>query len=327
MITRRNLLAMTGGAMLAGPKAAFAQAPYPSQAITMMVGYAAGGGVDIVGRFVADALKTALGQPVIVDNRPGAAGMIAARAVAKAVPDGYTLLMAASGEVAVNQSLYKDQMTYDPLRELAPVALVGIVPCIVVMAADSPVNTPAQFVAYARANKGKLSFSHGGLGNPQHLAGELLNKMAGTDILQVPYRGSNPAVADVATGIVTMSFSSIGAALPYIKAGKVKAVAVTSLERMPQLPDVLPLAEAGPELSGYEVLNWFGMFAPAGTPDPIVEKLNAVVVAALGNQELVDKLMVQGILPRPLSVAAFRGFVKSEAKKFGTIVADANLKL
>ena len=174
--------------------------------------------------------------------------MIASNDVAKAKPDGYTLLMAASGEVAINQYLFKDKMNYDASRELTPVALVGIVPCVVVVATETPVHNPKELIAYAKANSGKLSFSSSGVGNPQQLAGELMNSMAGTNVLHVPYRGAAPAVTDVATGAVTMSFTSLAAALPLIKAGKLRAVAVTSKDRMPQLPDVAPLSEGAPGL-------------------------------------------------------------------------------
>ncbi len=239
MLNRRELVA--GLALAAGSaRSGFAQT-YPTQPIRMLVGYPAGGGVDIVARLLGEPMKAALGQPVIVENRTGAAAMIAANAVAKAAPDGQTLLMVASGEVAINHHLYKEKMTYDPARELVPIALVGIVPCVVVVKADSPVKTPQDLVAYAKANPGKLSFSSSGIGNPQQLAGELMNAMAGIDVLHVPYRGSAPAVTDVATGAVTMSFSSLAASLALIQDGKLRAVAVTSRERMPQLPDVAPL--------------------------------------------------------------------------------------
>ena len=265
MLNRRQFA--TGLAALAGIAPARAQGP--DRPIRILVGYPAGGGVDLVARMLGEPMKAAFGQPVLVENRAGASAMIAANAVAKAAPDGTTLLMAASGEVAINQHLHKDKMTYDPLRELAAVALVGIVPCVVVVAAATPVKNAAELIAYARANRGKLSFSSSGIGNPQQLAGELMNHMAGTDVLHVPYRGAAPAVTDVATGAVTMSFSSLAAALPLMQDGRLRAVAVTSRERMPQLPDVPTLAEAGPELKDYELLNWFGMFAPAGTPEPM----------------------------------------------------------
>jgi tripartite-type tricarboxylate transporter receptor subunit TctC len=325
VLTRRQFAA-TALAAAAAPQIARAQG-YPDRAVKILVGYPAGGGVDIVARLLGETMKQAFGQPVIVENRPGASAMIAASAVAKAPPDGLTLLMAASGEVAVNQHLHKDKMTYDPLRELGAVALIGIVPCVVVVAAATPVKNSAELIAYARANRGKLSFSSSGIGNPQQLAGELMNHMAGTDVLHVPYRGAAPAVTDVATGAVTMSFSSLAAALPLMQDGRLRAVAVTSRERMPQLPDVPTLAEAGPELKGYELLNWFGMFAPAGTPEPVVTRLNAVVNSGLRDKAIAGKLEMQGIVPRIMTAPEYRAFVVTEAEKFGRIVQQANIKL
>src|SRR5213079_695884 len=257
MLDRRRFAA--GLALLASAGMARAQS-WPERPIRILAGYPAGGGIDLVARLFGEQMKQAFGQTVIVENRPGAAAMIAANAVAKAAPDGLTLLMAASGEVAINHHLYGAKMTYDPARELAPVALIGIVPCVVVVAATTLVKTGPELIAYARANRGKLSFSSSGIGNPQQLAGELMNSMAGTNVLHVPYRGSAPAVTDVATGAVSMSFSSLAAALPLMQDGRLRAVAVTSRERMPQLPDVAPLAEGAPGLAGYELLNWFGMF-------------------------------------------------------------------
>ena len=253
--------------------------------------------------------------------------MIASNDVAKAKPDGYTLLMAASGEVAINQYLFKDKMNYDASRELTPVALVGIVPCVVVVATETPVHNPKELIAYAKANSGKLSFSSSGVGNPQQLAGELMNSMAGTNVLHVPYRGAAPAVTDVATGAVTMSFTSLAAALPLIKAGKLRAVAVTSKDRMPQLPDVAPLSEGAPGLAGYELLNWFGMFATAGTPSEIVDRLNDIVNTALITPSISDKLIVQGIVPRLMTATEYKSFVASETEKFGMIVQKANIRL
>jgi tripartite-type tricarboxylate transporter receptor subunit TctC len=303
-----------------------AQGGFPDRPIRILVGYPAGGGVDLVARLLGEPMKAALGQPTVVENRTGASAMIAAGAVAKSSPDGHTLLMAASGEVAINHHLYKEKMSYDPLRDLTPVALIGIVPCVVVVAAATPVRTASELVAYARANRGKLSFSSSGIGNPQQLAGELMNSMAGTDVLHVPYRGAAPAVADVATGAVSMSFSSLAAALPLIQDGRLRAVAVTSRERMPQLPAVATLAEAAPELKDYELLNWFGMFAPAGTPAPVVARLNEIVVTSLSGKAMAEKLAVQGIVPRALTPAQYRAFVASEAEKFGRIVVQANIK-
>jgi len=326
MLTRRHLLA-GAAALAAGAPEAGAQSNYASQPIHILVGYAAGGGVDIVARLLQDPMKSALGQPVIIENRTGASAMLATGAVAKAQPDGYTLLACASGEVAINHFLFKERMSYDPAKELAPIALIGIVPCVVVVAATTPVHNPKELIDYARANPGKLSFSSSGVGNPQQLAGELMNSMAGIQVLHVPYRGSAPAVTDVATGAVTMSFSSLAAALPLISAGNLRAVAVTSRERMPQLPDVAPLSEGAPGLAGYELLNWFAMFGTAGTPPEIVERLNGIVNSALIDPAIADKMLPQGIVPKPMKVAEFKAFVEAERAKFGKIVEQANIKL
>jgi tripartite-type tricarboxylate transporter receptor subunit TctC len=325
---RRRFLHLAAGAaaLPALSRLAVAQS-YATQPIRILVGYAAGGGVDMVARLLGEPMKAALGQTVIVENRTGAAAMIASNAVAKAAPDGHTLLMAASGEVAINQHVYKEKMTYDPARELVPIALIGIVPCVVVVAASSPVRTPQDLIAYAKANPGKLSFSSSGISNPQHLAGELMNTMAGTDVLHVPYRGAAPAVTDVATGAVTMSFSSLAAALALIQDGKLRAVAVTSRERMPQLPEVAPLSEGASGLAGYELLNWFGMFGTAGTPAPIVNRLNEIVTKALAEPKLAETLDVQGIIPRPMTAPEYKAFVDAETKKFAAIIERAKIKL
>jgi tripartite-type tricarboxylate transporter receptor subunit TctC len=327
MLTRRHLLATAGAAVCAAAVTEAGAQNYASQPVHVLVGYAAGGGVDIVARLLQEPMKSALGQPIVIENRTGASAMLATGAVAKAQPDGYTLLMAASGEVAINHFLFKEKMAYDPAKELVPIALIGIVPCVVVVADATPVRNPKELIAYVKANPGKVSFSSSGIGNPQQLAGELMNNMAGTQVLHVPYRGSAPAVTDVATGAVTMSFSSLAAALPLMQAGKIRAVAVTSRERMPQLPDVAPLSEGAPGLADYELLNWFAMFGTAGTSPEIVERLNGIVNTALRDPAVADKLLPQGIVPKPMKVAEFKAFVESERTKFGKIVEQANIKL
>ena len=328
MLTRRQLLAATALATVGGvPRSVAAQQTYPKGPIHFIAGFPAGGGIDISARLLGDPLKNALGQPVIVENRTGAAGMIAANAVAKAPPDGQMLLMATSGEIAIAQHLYKEKMTYQPARELAAVSLVGIVPCVVIVNPATPVHTPQDLVAYAKANPGKLSFSSSGVGNPQQLAGELMNIMAGLDLLHVPYRGAAPAVTGVATGSVTVGFTSLAAALGLMQAGKVRAVAVTSLERMPQLPDVAPLQDGSPGLKDYELLNWFGVLTTGGTPADTVSRLNAIINKALQEPKISETLTKQGIVPRPMSSAAFANFVASETEKFGKVVQAANIKL
>ncbi len=324
MLTRRSLFCTAAAAALVRTTAQAAD--YPASPIRILVGYPAGGGVDIVARLLGEHMRQSFQQTVIVENRSGASAMIASNAVAKAAPDGYTLLAAASGEVAINQHIFKT-MTYDPAHDLAPLALIGIVPCVVVVADKTPVHNPKELIAYVRANPGKLSFSSSGVGNPQQLAGELMNSMAGVKVLHVPYRGAAPAVTDVATGAVTMSFTSLAAALPLISAGQLRAVVVTSKERMPQLPDVAPLREGDPSLADYELLNWFGMFAPAKTPADVMEKLNKEINTALADPSIAEKLTVQGIVPQPMSVAEFTKFVHSESDKFKRVAIAADIKV
>ena len=322
MLTRRVLMTGAGAALLARRAAA-----QSDRTIRILSGFPAGGGIDLSARLLVDPLKDSFGQPVIVENRTGAAGMIAANAVAKAAPDGRTLLMATSVEIAISHHLYKEKMTYDPMRELAPVALFGIVPCVVVVAEKTPVHTPQELIAYAKANAGKLSFSSSGVGNPQQLAGELMNMMAGINVLHVPYRGAAPAVTDVATGAVTMSFTSLAAAQGLMQSGKIRAVAVTSLERMPQLPNVEPLQNGSAGLKGYELLNWFGVFATEGTPAGVVDQINGVVNKTLAEPKTADTLSAQGIVPRKTTPAQFKAFVQSESAKFAGIIEKANIKL
>ena len=321
MLTRRVLMTSAGALLLARRAAA------QDHTVRIIAGFPAGGGIDISARLLVDPMKDGLGLSTIVENRVGAAGMIAANAVAKAAPDGRMMLMATSGEIAIAHHLYKEKMTYDPMRELAPVALIGIVPCVVVVNPATPVHTPQDLIAYAKANAGKLSFSSSGVGNPQQLAGELMNMMAGTNVLHVPYRGAAPAVTDVATGTVTMSFTSLAAAQGLLQAGKVRAVAVTSLDRIPQLPDVEPLQNGAPGLKGYELLNWFGLFTTGGTPPAMVDKLNAITLKALAEPRNAETLNTQGIVARKTTPEQFKAFVQSESQKFAGIIEKANISL
>ena len=322
MLTRRAIVAGAGATLCAG--GARAQS---DRTIRIIAGFPAGGGIDISARLLVDPVKDAFGSPAIVENRTGAAGMIAANTVAKAAPDGRMLLVATSGEIAISHHLYKEKMTYDPLKELAAVALIGIVPCVVVVAEATPVHTPQELIAYAKANPGKLSFSSSGVGNPQQLAGELMNIMAGINVLHVPYRGAAPAVTDVATGAVTMSFTSLAAAQGLMQAGKIRAVAVTSLDRMPQLPNVAPLQDGAPGLKGYELLNWFGLFTTGGTPPDVVDKLNAVTNKTLAEPKTAKTLNDQGIVPRKTGPAEFKAFVANESRKFGEVIEKAKIKV
>ena len=321
MLTRRALMAGAGAALLGGP------APAQDHTVRIIAGFPAGGGIDISARLLVDPFKEALGQPVIVENRVGAAGMIAANAVAKAPPDGRMMLVSTSGEIAIASHLYKEKTTYDVSKELAPVTLIGIVPCVVVVNPATPLHNPKELIDYAKANAGKLSFSSSGVGNPQQLAGELMNIMADINVLHVPYRGAAPAVTDVATGTVTMSFTSLAAAQGLMQAGKVRAVAVTSLDPMPQLPDVEPLQNGSPGLKSYELLNWFGCFTTGGTPAAMVNRYNEIVLKRLAEPKIAETLSTQGIVARKMSPEQFRSFVESESKKFAGVIERAKIKL
>ncbi|MBX6373406.1 MAG: tripartite tricarboxylate transporter substrate binding protein, partial [Acetobacteraceae bacterium] len=267
MLPMRRRSAVTGAALAAAAAAAGRQAQaqdlsYPSRAIRILVPYAAGGGQDITARLLAEPMRAALGQPVVVENRSGASGMIAAQALAQAAPDGYTLMLGGAGETAINHHLFRSRMAYDPIRDLRPVMVVVKVPNVVMGNPNAPFTTIAELVAYAKANPGRLSYSSSGIGNPQHLSGELLNHMAGIRTVHVPYRGSGPAVLDIAAGQVQFGYNSLASGLPLIREGKIRAIAVTSRERMPQLPDVPSVSEY-PPLAAYELVNFFGVFAPA----------------------------------------------------------------
>ena len=325
MLTRRQFGATAAASLFAGPTMGPALAQ--DQTVRLVAGFPAGGGIDISARLLVDPFKDALGLPVIVENRVGAAGMIAANAVAKAAPDGRMMLVSTSGEIAISQHLYKEKMSYDPLKDLAPITLIGIVPNVVIVSVATPVRTPKELIAYIKANEGKMTYSSSGIGNPQQLCGELMNIMAGTHVLHVPYRGAAPSVTGVATGDVTMSFTSLAAAQGLIQADKVRVVAVTSLDRMPQLPDVEPLQNGSPDLKGYELLNWFGLFTTAGTPAAVVNRYNEIVTRRLAEPKIAGTLSTQGIVPRQMSPEQFGAFVAAESKKFASVIEKAKIKL
>ncbi|MDB5925268.1 MAG: Tat pathway signal protein [Betaproteobacteria bacterium] len=323
----RQLLAFvcTAAFMTAAvPGSGAAQDAYPNQQIRIIVPFPAGGGTDITARLLGEQLRRALGQPIVVDNRTGASGMIGTLAAAKSPPDGYTLLVA-SGEMAVNPHLYK-QMAYDWDKDLVPITLLVKVPNILVVNADVPAKSVQELIAYAKANPRKLTFSTSGVGNPQQLAGELLNKMAGLEIMHVPYKGAAPQLADVAGKHITMTFSSIAAALPFIESGKVKPIAVTSSARVSMMPNVPAVAEY-PPLAGYELVNFFGFLGPARLPDPVLRKLNASAVQALQSADIATKLKAMGFEPAPMTSEQFRAFIRRESEKFAKIIIDADVKV
>jgi len=301
-----------------------AQAPYPSQPVRIICPFPAGGGTDLTARLLGDYLQRTLGQTVVVENRTGASGMVGTDAVAKARPDGYTLLLA-SGEVALNPHLYP-KMAYDWDKDLQPISLMVKVPNVLAVNMDVPAKTVGELIAWAKQNPDSLTFSSSGVGNPQQLTGELFNKLAGVKFRHVPYKGAAPQIADVAGKHITMTFVSIGAALPFIEGNKIRPIAVTSTTRVSVLPDVPAIAEY-PPLKGFELVNFFGFFGPAGLPDPVLRRLNAAAVEGLKSPDMAKKLQAAGFEPAPTPPEQFRQFIRGESAKFAKIIAEAGIKM
>lgn len=319
--TRRFVL--TTLAVLALPLAATAQ-DYPSKTVTIVVPFSAGGGVDAMARLLAEPLRAAFKQSVVVDNKPGASGMLGAQAVAKAAPDGHTLLLGSAGETAINPFVYKGRMQYDPGKDLAPITLVTRVPNVLVANPKLPVKNVDELVAYVKKNPGKVTYATSGVGNPQHLNGELLASMLGAPMNHVPYKGAAGQLVDVAGGNVDLSFVSYAGAAPFLKAGKLKALAVTGDKRASFAPDIPALAETK-ALAAYNLVNWFGLFAPAGTPPAVQQKINAAVTQALRDPAVAKRLQDQGGEPSPMTQAQFRDFIKAESAQYARIVEAAKI--
>src|SRR5688572_3064346 len=268
----RVLILASTTAALCSP--AVAQTAYPPKSLRFVVPFPPGGPLDIVARVIAQDLNRGWGQAVLVDNRPGAGGNIGADVVAKSAPDGYTILMGAVSTHAINVWLYS-KLPYDPIRDFAPITLVTSVPNVLVVHPSVPVRNVQQLIALAKARPGQLNFASGSTGSAGHLAGELFKTMAGADMVHIPYKGAAPAVTDLVAGHVSLMFDNMASALPNIKAGRVRALAVTTAQRSPFLPDIPTISEAG--LRGFDIGTWFGIFAPAGTPRDVVMRLNAEI--------------------------------------------------
>jgi tripartite-type tricarboxylate transporter receptor subunit TctC len=320
---RRRALVCAAVGMASLPLPTLAQ-DYPARPITIVVPFSAGGGVDAMARLVAEKLRVSLKQSVVVENKPGASGMLGAGYVAKANPDGYTLLLGSAGETAINPLVYKGRMQYSPEKDLAPITAVTRVPNVLVANPSFPAKTVAELVDHARKNPGKVSYATSGVGNPQHLNGELLQSLAGIQMQHVPYKGASNQLVDVASGTVDITFVSLAGATPFIKGGRVKALAVTSARRASFAPDIPAIAEFAPT-AAYDLDNWFGLFAPAKTPPAVQARLNEAVTAALRDPELIKRLREQGGEPMPLSQTQFRDFIKTETVKYARIVDSAKI--
>ena len=302
---------------------AWAQA-YPARPIRIVVPFPAGGATDLLARAVAQKLTEAWGQSVVVDNRPGAGGNIGSELVARAAPDGYTLEMGTVGTHAINASLYA-KMPYDHVKDFAPVILVAGVPNVLVINPALPVNSVPALIAYAKANPGKLNFASSGSGTSIHLSGELFKVMAGVQMTHVPYKGSAPALQDLLGGQVQVMFDNLPPSLPQIKAGKLRALAVTSATRAPALPDVPTIGESG--LPGYEASSWFGVLAPAGTPPAIIAKLNAEIAAWLATPEAKEKMLALGANAAGGSPEDFAKHIAAETAKWQRVVRESGAKV
>jgi len=325
MLSCHRLLRFTSAAAAALlATAGSAQDQYPSQQIKIIVPFSAGGGTDLTARLIGEQMRRTFNQQVVVDNRVGGSGMIGTNAVAKAPPDGYTLLLA-SGEMAINPHLFP-KIPYDTDKDLMPLSNGVKVPNVLTVNTDVPAKNIQELIAYAKANPGKLSYASSGIGNAQHLTGEMLNKMARISVQHVPFKGASQQLADTAGKHVTYTFASIGASLPFIQSGRLRPIAVTSLTRASVLPDVPAIAEYK-SLSTFELVNFFGMYAPSGTPDPIIRKLNGAIVQALKTPELAAKLKELGFEPAPTTPEQFRDFLRAESAKFAKIIVDADVKV
>ncbi len=308
-------------AMLALANPAAAQ-DYPTRPVRLVIPFPPGGSNDVVGRLIAMHLAERLGKQVVVDNRGGAGGVIGTEVVAKSPADGYTLLVISMAH-AVNPWLYK--LTYDPIKDFAPIALLAKGANVLVVHPSLPVKTVKDLIDLAKAKPGQLNFASSGNGTSIHLAGELFKTMAGVSMVHVPYKGSAPAIADLLGGQVSCMFDNMPSSLPHIKAGKLRAIAVTSARRSPAMPELPTIAEAG--LPGYEAASWFGLLAPAGTPREIVTKLNHTIVESLKTPEMKERLSSQGAEPVGDSPEEFAAYIRSEIAKWAKVVKASGAKL
>ena len=295
---------------------------WPTRPIQIVVSFAAGGTVDIVARMVGERLSARLGQPVVIENRPGAGGNIGAAAVARSNADGYTLLMSGSPTHSVGPHLFKN-LTFDPMRDLPPVAMLAVSPNMLVVNSSLPIKSVAELVQFAKDKPGTVTYSSAGIGTSGYLAAELLKAKGGLDIAHVPYKGGAEAVTGVLTGNVTFVFFTLPAVMPQVVAGKLRALAIANAERSPLAPDVPTIAEAG--YPGFEVIAWYGLFAPRGTPAAVVDKLGAEIKEILADDTIKERLAKLGAEPRYLSAQGLTDFIKVESPTWGALLKNTTL--
>jgi tripartite-type tricarboxylate transporter receptor subunit TctC len=297
--------------------------PYPSKPIRFVVPYPAGGPLDTVARLLGQKVSESVKQPVVVDNRPGAGGNIGADAVAKSPPDGYTILMGAVATHAINPTLYAS-MPYDAMRDFAPITQVASTPNVLVVNPALPVTTVREFIAYAKANPGKLNFGSGSTGSAGHLAGELFKTMAGIEMTHVPYKGAGPAMNDLIGGQIQLMFDNLASSLGQVRAGRVRALAVTTARRSALAPELPTIAESG--LPGFDISTWFGVFAPAGTPREVLDRLHAEFTRALSSPEVRERMLTLGAEPVSNRPDEFAAYIRAESDKYARVIRASGAK-
>ncbi|WP_234193088.1 MULTISPECIES: tripartite tricarboxylate transporter substrate binding protein [Pseudacidovorax] len=332
-IPRRRLVAVASlaAALLGAGGIAQAQDTWPTKTVRIVVPFAPGGTTDILARAVAPELSKAFGQQFIVDNRAGAGGNVGAEIVARSAPDGYTLLMGTVGTHGINRALYP-KLPYDPIKDFVPITLVASVPNVMEMNADKArqygIQNVQDFIRYARSHPGQLNMASSGSGTSIHLAGELFKSMTGTFMTHIPYKGSGPALLDMVAGNADVMFDNLPSSMQQIKAGKLKALAVTSSQRSAALPDVPTVEEAGgPSLKGYEASSWFGLLAPAGTSPEIVQRIQQEVAKSLATAAVKEKMLAQGAIPGGNTPAAFAQHIEREHVKWAQVVKASGAKV
>ena len=319
----RTIASLAAGLVLAAPAGAASPHEYPGKTIRMIVPFAAGGPTDVIARTLGQKLTESWGQPVVIDNRGGVGGNLGTDIAAKAAPDGYTLAMVIVGH-AINASLYS-KLPYDPIRDFAPVSLAGAATIVLVAHPAVQARSIKELITLGKSKPGRINWGSPGTGTPHHLAGEMFKTLTGIDMVHVPYKGAAPAIVDLLGGQVSLAFVSLPAALPQIRAGKLTALGISGAQRSAVAPEVPTIAESG--FPGYELENWYGALAPAGTPRPIVAKLNGEIVKILQTQEVKERLNSQGFEIRTSTPEQFAAYLRSEIVKWAKIVKDSGAKV
>ena len=297
---------------------------FPDRPVTIVVPFPPGGGTDAGARLIAQKLSTRWGQSVIIDNKAGASGMVGSEYVSRAKPDGYTLLIGNIGTFSINPSLYK-KMPYDPDKAFVPVSMIAELPYFLLVTPSLKANNVKEFIAFAKANPGAVTYASSGSGSGPHLAGEMFEKATGLDMMHVPYKGGGPAAADVMAGHVNMYFSTVLESIGSVKSGKLKALGASSLVRSPAMPEVPTIAESG--VSGFDAASWIGIAAPAGTPPALVDKIAADIKVVISEQDTKQTLIQQGATPMPLTPTAFKARIESDRQRYAKVIKDGNVQV